>query len=351
MKFTKDYSGMDVYVGIDVHKKSWEAHFVLDTINKKKVRFERPLVKNFVNYAKRKYPGANFICAYEAGFSGFWTKRSLEQHGFKVMVVNPADIPTSSKDRVYKSDSRDCRKIASALRSQELEAIHCPTVVEERDRALFRTRSQVAKMERKCKNKIKSLLLYLGIDIPEELETPNWSNKFKAWLKQISETHNLLSLQHQISTLEAVRVEHAKILKNLRVLSKTDRHKEICQILQSAPGVGKLTSIRFKLEIIDMHRFSNVDKLLSYLGLVPTTNHSGESNRIGKMTKRGRTELRRALIESAWVAIRYDDGLRTYYEECKRVKSANKAIVKVAVKLTKRLRYMWIHKVKYMASE
>jgi len=196
MEISKDYSGKDIYVGLDVHKKSWEANFVLDSVNKKKVRFEKPLVENFVNYANHKFPGANFKCAYEAGFSGFWTKRSLEQYGFEVIVVNPADIPTSSKDRVYKSDSRDCRKIAAALRSEELDSIHCPTKIEERDRALFRTRTQVAKLERKCKNRIKSLLLYMGIHIPQELDNSHWSKRFIVWLEEIAKTENLLSLKH-----------------------------------------------------------------------------------------------------------------------------------------------------------
>jgi len=165
------------------------------------------------------------------------------------------------------------------LRSEELDSIHCPTKIEERDRALFRTRTQVAKLERKCKNRIKSLLHYLGIHIPEEFDNSHWPKRFIVWLEEIAKTENLLSLEHHLSTLKAIREEHAKILNSLRDLSRLDRHKKICQILQSAPGIGPLTSIRLKLELMDMNRFSNVDKLLSYIGFVPTTNHSGESKR------------------------------------------------------------------------
>ena len=178
----KDYSGVEVYIGIDVHKKSWETKFVIDSVNKQKARFEKPFVENLVHYANRHYPNATFFCAYEAGFSGFWAKRELEQFGFNTSIINPADIPTSGKDKVFKTDKRDSEKIANVLRSGELDPIHCPTELEEQDRAVLRTRFQIAKVERQCKNRIKSLLLFFGINIPVDLDKPYWSKRFIDWL-------------------------------------------------------------------------------------------------------------------------------------------------------------------------
>ena len=122
----------------------------------------------------------------------------------------------------------------------------------------------------------------------------------------------------------------------------------ICKTLESIPGVGPLTSIKLKLELISMDRFSSTDKLLSYIGFVPSTNQSGETTRVGKMVKRSRSELRRSLIESAWVAIRHDPELGALYESLKKKKNPNKAIVKIAVKLVRRMRYIWIHNEKYI---
>ncbi len=340
-----------IFMGIDVHKKSWEVRFGNESINKKRVRFERPFVDNLAKYVKKHYPETRIKCAYEAGFSGFWAKRALEELGFETMVVNPADIPTSGKDRVFKTDKRDSRKILAALRSGELEGIYCPTETEERDRALLRARTQIAKSERQAKNRIKSTLLYYGIDIPECMDNSHWSKKFINWLGNIAETQNLFSLKHQLSLLNLIRKEHSSVLLSLRRLSRENRHEKVCKILQSIPGIGPLTSIKLKLELISMDRFSSTDKLLSYIGFVPTTNHSGESLRVGKMTKRGRSELRRAIIESAWVAIRYDPELGTLYENLKKKKSSNKAIVKIAVKLVRRIRYIWLHNEPYKIAE
>lgn len=347
MKNTKKSNETIIYLGLDVHKNSWQVRFGSDLVNKHSVRFERPFVKNLVCYCRKTYPNARFKCAYEAGFSGFWAKRELEKFGFETLVVNPADIPTSGKDRVFKTDKRDSKKILAALRGGELQGIHCPEVIEERDRSVLRANAQIAKMERQCKNRIKSTLLFFGIDIPEELAEKRWPKRFIEWLNQIAEKEELISLKHQLETLEAIRSQHAAVLKSLRKLSREPRHKEICQYLQSIPGIGSLTSIKLKLELISMDRFSSTDKLISYLGFVPTTKHSGENQRVGKMTKRGKTELRSSLIESAWVSIRHDAELRNKYEEWKKNKSSNKAIVKIAVKLVRRIRHIWINEVNY----
>lgn len=353
MKNTKNSKSKKpvIYIGIDVHKNSWEARFASDSVNMKRARFEKPFVENLVNYARKNYPGHRFKSAYEAGFSGFWGKRKLEEAGFETLVVNPADIPTSGRDRAFKTDKRDSRKIVAALRSGELEGIHCPTIIEERDRSIFRARTQIAKVERQTKNRIKSTLLMYGIDIPDNMSSSYWPKRFINWLHDLAETKDLISLKHQLSLLDVVRNEHSSVLNSLRKLSREERHKEACEILETVPGIGPLTSIKLKLELISMDRFSSTDKLLSYIGFVPNTNHSGESQRVGKMTNRGRSEIRRTLIESAWVAIRHDPELRMQYENWKKTKSANKAIVKIAVKLVRRIRYIWTHKTEYKIAE
>lgn len=350
-KNSKEFPSI-VYLGIDVHKLSWEVRFGVESVNKRRVRFEKPFVDNLVRYCNKHYPNSKYRCAYEAGFSGFWAQRALTNHGFEVLVVNPCDIPTSGKDRVFKTDKRDSKKIVTALRSAELEGIHCPTQVEERDRSILRARSQIAKVERQCKNRIKSALLFFGIDIPEEMSDSRWPNRFIDWLDNTAENEeNLTSLKHQLSTLKAIRKEHASILKSLRKLSRQDRHNKVCQCLETIPGIGPLTSIKLKLELISMDRFSSTDKLISYLGFVPTLNQSGETNRVGKMTKRGKSELRRSIIESAWIAIRHDPVLASTYEELKKRKNSNKAIVKIAVKLLRRIRYVWINQTEYVKNK
>jgi len=54
------------------------------------------------NYLEKNFPNANYYSAYEASFSGFNNHRELLNLGIKNIVVNPADIPTTDKERKQK---------------------------------------------------------------------------------------------------------------------------------------------------------------------------------------------------------------------------------------------------------
>jgi transposase len=54
------------------------------------------------------------------------------------------------------------------------------------------------------------------------------------------------------------------------------------------------------LEVGDFHRFERPAQLMSYLGLVPSENSSGERRRQGSITKSGSRHARRLLVEAAW---------------------------------------------------
>ncbi len=55
-------------------------------------------------------------------------------------MVNPADIPTTSKEKVQKEDARDSRKIARSLKNSELAPIYIPSLASLGDRGLLRLR-------------------------------------------------------------------------------------------------------------------------------------------------------------------------------------------------------------------
>ena len=62
-----------------------------------------PSPKELYNYLTKHYPGAEYYSVYEAGFSGFWADRQLRDLGIKNIIVNPADVPTKSKERRRKT--------------------------------------------------------------------------------------------------------------------------------------------------------------------------------------------------------------------------------------------------------
>jgi len=77
-------------------------------------------------YLRRNFPGADYLCGYEAGFCGFWIQKELEALGIKCVVVHGADVPTINKEKVYKRDPIDSRKLARMLRTGAYQALYIP---------------------------------------------------------------------------------------------------------------------------------------------------------------------------------------------------------------------------------
>jgi transposase len=79
-------------------------------------------------YLTTHYPSALYRCACESGKFGYWIQRQLTGMGIDCLVINPADIPSTHKDEVYRNDSRDARSIAQALAAGQLKSIYVPVL-------------------------------------------------------------------------------------------------------------------------------------------------------------------------------------------------------------------------------
>lgn len=342
-----DFTGKTIYVGIDCHLKSWNVTILTEN-SFQKTFHQLPRGEGLIKHLKKNYPGANYKLAYEAGFSGFWMHEQFERHGIECLVIHPADIPTTDKERRQKTDQRDSKKIAIGLRSGVLESIYIPTEHEQRDRSLVRQRYRIGKDKRRVMSRIRMHLHFYGEQIPEKFKRGCWSQRFINWLEQLVVNRSDFSLSLELEELKLLRALELKALRAVRALSRTSRHKTMVDLLLSVPGVGVLTAMLFITEIGKIDRFASLDKLCSYVGLIPNTSSSGETERIGRMTKRANKRLKVAIIESAWVAIHRDPALALAFEGwCQKTGQKNKAIVKVARKLLNRIMKVWKDGEKY----
>jgi transposase len=278
----------------------------------------------------------------------------LKSLGINSIVVNAADIPTTNKERVQKEDKRDSRKIARSLRSGDLKAIYVPGLRTLEDRSLLRARITMVRDLTRFKNRIKSFLHFHGIEYPESFSNPqsHWSKRFMTWLESVELTEEsgkitLGSFIHQSKNLRATVLD---LTKQIQKLSQSEPYQNNVKLLRSLPGIGILTAMIILTELETILRFSNLDKLCCYIGLVPSTNSSGEKEITGDITPRGHSVLRNAIIESAWTAARHDPVLlKSYNDYCKRMEP-NEAIVRIAKKLLSRIMFVLKNKQPYVYS-
>jgi transposase len=338
-----DFTGQNIYVGLDAHKKNWRVTVMAEDILYK--TFSQPAEPEVLNkYLKKNFPGANYHSAYEAGFCGYWIHDKLLSFGIRSIVVNPADIPTTDKERVQKEDSRDSRKIARSLSNGTLTPIYIPSLKTQRDRSLMRTRGMLVRDMTRYKNRIKSYLYFYGITIDGSFDSPqtHWSNRFITWLESIDtgDASGKETLKVLISEVKHLRATILEVTRQIRQLSQEEEYRERVTLLKSVPGIGIITAMTILTELETINRFSNLDKMCGYIGLVPSTKSSGEKEKTGDITPRGHSVLRTAIIESSWMAIRNDPALMKCYVSYLKRMEANKAIIKIARKLMSRIRFV-----------
>lgn len=332
-----DYSGKKVYMGIDVHKKTYACVSICDgAVIKKDTMPADPEI--LMAYIKNTFSNGEVMSAYEAGFSGFHLHRKLIEAGIKNIVIHPGSLEIASRDRV-KTDKRDAKKIGTQLAAGRLRCIYIPTLEQEAKRSVTRLRDNVVRLRHKVGQKFKSLLFTQGL-IPGEDDTVICKTWLKTKLAQAKQTLPLelgYTLEYYAEQWLKFTDDLDKIKKDLLAM-QSEKELALLSIYKSAPGVGDITALKLKDELSDMQQFSNEKQLFSYLGLTPVEYSSGEHVRQGHMSRQGRGMLRHLFIESAWVAIKKDPKLMEIYQRTAKTRGGKRAIVGIARRLAGRLR-------------
>jgi len=335
-----------LFIGMDVHKKSWTVHFKTDLFDNKTVTMPAEPAA-LINYVSKNFDGHQVSCCYEAGCCGYWIARELQQHNWLVSVVNPADVPRNNKQDWQKTDRIDSRNLCKHLSDGNLKGIYIPGEQQEQLRSLFRRRIHLARQLRTIKNHIKSQLLYYGIKLPGHYDNPNWSRDMKDWIKNLQWKYSsaAISMQSRLKQLEFVWYEELHISNELRAYCRKHYHKDY-YLLKSVPGIGGITASAIIAELGDLRRFNRLDELASLVGFVPGIYQSSDNKINLGLTKRSNSYLRSLLVEASWVAVRDDMALQQYYRKYAQ-KEPNKAIIKVAHKLLSRIRAVIITGIPY----
>ena len=338
-----NFTGKTIFIGLDVHMTTWHATMIYEEV--KTSKSFKASAEEFHRYLTNSYPGAKYKVAYESGYTGYTAYEQLSDLGMDVIVVNPSDVPTTDKDSRTKTDKIDSKKLAMSLKGGLLRSIFVPSRIQQNDRFLIRRRRSARKDETRVKNRIKAFCAQQGINLRDDFpdNRSHWSKKFILWLRSIKIKYSAgqYALDSLLRDLNHYRGEILLLTKQIRALSKSQRYSRLYKILISVPGVGLITSMTYLTEIGGLERFETPDKLLSYIGLVPTEHSSGSKQSTGHMNKRQNKYLRSMTVEAAWVALRCDPVLAACYNHARERMPSQKAIIKVARKLVTKIYYIW----------
>lgn len=324
-----------LFIGIDIHKRSWKVHCSTELFSGKSFSM-RPNAAQLRMYVDKHFPNHEVHVAYEAGCCGYRAHRCFTCYGWNSLVVNPADIHRKGKERHVKTDRIDAQLISRELKDGRLEGITVPDEQREQLRSLFRRRNDLVKDYRRIKSYLKMQLLYYGIAVPEQFDNDHWSHAFRKWLDalEFEYTPGKATLESRMRSFRFIDQELRDVSTQLRRYCKV-HYKQDYMLLRSIPGIGGIVACGILSELGDLRRFGSVKQLAGYVGLAPGVHQSGNTYKTMGMSVRAHRLIRSYFVEAAWQAIRADPVMQDYYRT-HLGKDTKKIIIKVARKLLAR---------------
>lgn len=288
------------YVGMDTHKKDHKIAAVfpgqeeiLEMIVPNRVRDISKMVKKL----QKQAPGDVHFC-YEAGVCGFDLQRRIVSLGSQCTVIAPSLTPRMPGERV-KTDRRDAKKLAMLFKNGLLTEVQPPDSEQEAARELTRQRQAAKTNQGRIRHQIVKFLMRQGFIYHEGRA---WTQKHQVWLSSIHFDQPLLQEVYHHYLEELTHCDHrlTQLDKAVRDLAQSQPYCQMVGLLRCCQGIDTLTAISLLTEIFDFGRFASARQLMSYLGLTPSEDSSGQTRRRSSICKTGNKRVRRLLNETAW---------------------------------------------------
>jgi transposase len=280
--------------------------------------------------------------AIEAGTHSPWVSRLLEECGHEVLVANARKLRLIYANK-QKTDQIDAENLARLARLDPklLYPLRHRGEGSQAHLALIRSREALVSCRTQLVNHVRGAVKSFGGRLPK---CPARSFHKRA-SEHIPEAlwPALGPILEQIGSLTERIRDYGR---QLEAISK--EHYPETDLLRQVEGIGPLTALTFVLTLEDPHRFEKSRSVGAYLGLVPASDPSGESDPQKRISKEGDEMLRRLLVGSAHYILGpfgSDSDLRRHGEKIasRGAKNSKKrAVVAVARKLAVLLHRLWV---------
>ena len=198
-----------------------------------------------------------------------------------------------------KTDRREPRRLAGLHRAGELTSIAVPTPAQEAVRDLCRTRGDMVQDLTRARNRLSGFLLRHS-SVWRGGST--WTDRHYRWPAGVqfedpalasTYGHYLATVRLRDTALEAVEAD---------LVPWCDRDPFADQVARLAAyrGVTRLGGLCLAAEVFDWRRFPRARPFMSFTGLVPSENSTGNTQHRGHITRAGNAHLRGQLCEAAW---------------------------------------------------
>lgn len=245
-----------------------------------------------------------------------WINDLAVSLGHKTLVCSTNEEAWRWSNVKRKTDKDDALKLARMAAMNELKPVHMPSEEHREFRSLVKYRKTLDYRINKIKCSIRAWFVNHGISI--DAGDKAWHtgreriNSYRKPLEQCSDKELWQGeLDLELTQLDALVAQQEQVIKRLEAMGKNDPR---IQRIKTIPGVGPRTAEILVACIDDPHRFENGRQVSQYFGLVPRQYQSGETDRNGRINKRGNPLARTILVECAWASLRYNPWAKAVYQ-------------------------------------
>jgi transposase len=235
---------------------------------------------------------------YEAGPTGYGLVRRARAEGIEMVVCSPGNIERRAGDRI-KTDKRDAIRLARLFAAGDLRFVWIPTEEQEQLRDLVRCREDLRADLMRARLRLAAFLLRRERYFPGPGE--RWTLRHRHWLSQqrFDDAPSRVTYADYLHAHDVLLARRELVARELERIAPSCVWGETIARLCCLRGINTLTALGLCAEIGDWNRFDDQDAIAKYVGLVPSEHSSGQTRRLGKITKAGSTHARRLLVEAA----------------------------------------------------
>lgn len=377
MAIKKDFIQFEQVVargcGLDVHGET-----IVATIQGKGIKTETKSFKSFTSSLIKlkewlKKQGITHISMESTGV--YWKPvYNVLGDDFQILLVNARHVKNVPG---HKTDKRDSRWLAKLLLSGLLRGsyIPCREIRELRD--LTRYKAKLTNQVSAEKNRFQKILEDANIKLsvvfsdvfgvssqkiiaeivkgdyqPERLlqhvhgRVKASKEDIKDALKGYLTDHHRFMMRTIMGNIE--KIESTITELDMQIAKKTEKYKDILDLLETIPGVGFDGAVCIVAEIgADMNVFASEKHLASWAGVSPGSNESAGKNKSGRITY-GNKFLRVFLVQMAWAASRTKNTyLSSKYKSLVGRRGKKRAIIAVGHKILIAAYFIIKNKVSY----
>jgi transposase len=308
------------HIGIELHRNCFTACVRLENGRNYLSEWKLEDLTRFT----RKLRASDEVAVEMTGNTRFFHE-AVAPHVARLVTVDPNQFKVISQS-VKKTDPNDARNLALYLAKDLLPEVRMKQKTEAQIASLTQTRDTLVKLRTALKNKINNILAAHGINLAKEALS---SEKALAGVLEMSFDE---MVELELVIVEQIRGLNQSIGKLEQTIKDRGQKLKGHRNLTSIKGIGNLGASILLSVIGDIDDFVEEGKLAAYFGIVRRVQNSNETERSGRITKRGTKLGRTTLVQCALVAKRYSAYLARYYDKIKSRRGGGKAIIALARK-------------------